>query len=272
MEESTWLKSVFQETEYTGDCPPSKRMKFSEVSAELHSHFPKMKYSAFEVSRLIRDAFPGTESKACGKSRQKHILGLERVPTTSSSKPGSSAQYSSSEPIEHEPIETESKPIEPEAKSYTALSYSDLLIENQQLKARVHELEKTSLTSLCYQADAIIHHKSPVTQGPSSLDSFHEFDLASIIGELQFHAPDLYRFYMVLGDTQRNQQEDSQVTAEEVKAISSMCSMLYARSARMKGLQLLVSIMLVARATSKQVCKFRLTNKSYQYTYRPSLC
>ena len=237
--ESTWLKSVFEEIEYTSDCQPSKRTKFSEVSAELHSHFPDKKYSTYAVSRLIHDTFPGTESKACGKSRQKHILGLQR-----SLQPGSNAQCSSSdpEPIDHTPSHT--------------LSYADLLIENQRLKARVMELEKTSPTALCHQADAVIRHKSPVTQGPSSLDSFHELDLASIIAELQCHAPDLYHLYMVLGDAQRNRQKDDfQVTTEEVKVVASMCSTLNARSARMKGLQLLVSIMLVARATCRQVRK-----------------
>ena len=255
--ESTWLKS-----EYTSDCPPSKRTKFSEVSAELHSHFPKKKYSSLEVSRLIRDTFPGTESKACGKSRQKHILGLERI--TTSSQPGSNAQCSSSETIEPEhtashTLDYSDLLIENQQLKARVIGYSDLLIENQRLKTRLQELEKTSPTSLCHQADAIIHHKSPVTQGPSSLDSFHELDLASIIAELKFRAPDLYHLYVVLGDTQRNRQnEDVQVTTEEVKVVASMCSMLNARSARMKGLQLLVSFMLVARATCRQVCSVTL--------------
>ena len=40
----------------------------------------------------------------------------------------------------------------------------------------------------------------------------------------------------------------------EIKAVTSLCSLLNARSVRTKGLQLLISMMLVARATSKQVC------------------
>ena len=53
-----------------------------------------------------------------------------------------------------------------------------------------------------------------------------------------------------LGDTTRNRED---ATTEEVKVVASMCSLLNARSARMNGLQLLVSMMLVARATSREV-------------------
>lgn len=241
--ESTWLKSVFQETEpgsASDDCPPSKRIKFSEVSAELHTHFPEKKYSPYEVSRLVTDAFPHTESKACGKSRQKQLLGLERILTASasrvtvrrSSEPATVRR--SSEPATHTP------------------SISDLLVENQLLKARVQELERTSASALCHQADEILHHKSAVTEGANSLESFYALNLDVIVGELQSRAPDLYNLYMMLGDAKRNQQKE-EVTTEEVKAVTSMCSMLNARSARMKGLQLLISMMLVARATSRQV-------------------
>ena len=243
--ESAWLKSVFQETEYNSDSPQPKRMKFSDMSAELHLNFPERKYSAYEVSQLIREAFPNTESKACGKSRQKQILGLERIHRSEPNEPV--PQCSTSEPI-----------------SQSAPSYSDLLIENQLLKAKVQELERTSAASLCYQADKVIHHKSAVTQGPNSLDSFHELDLNSIVAELQSRAPDLYHLYMTLGDTKRNQEKE-EVTTEEVKAVASMCSLLNARSARMKGLQLLVSMMLVARATSRQVYTI-LSQSNHKYS------
>ena len=70
---STWLKSVFQET--GRDYPDPNRVKFSDLSQELHSQFPNNTFRNNEVSRIIREAFPHTESKVCGKSRRKHILG-----------------------------------------------------------------------------------------------------------------------------------------------------------------------------------------------------
>ena len=95
----------------------------------------------------------------------------------------------------------------------------------------------------------MICHASAVTQGPTSLEGFRQFDLDSIISELRFRAPDLYQLFMTVGDT----QEEEEVTTENVKAVSALCSTLSAQSARCKGLQLLLGIMLIARGTSKQV-------------------
>ena len=222
MEPVEWLKSTFQEAEYDPDSPQPKRIKFCDMSAELQSQFPTQTFSSFEVSRLIHNTFPCVLSKPCTKSRQKHLLGLERTQHVSLS-------------------------------SDTILDCSALLAENQQLKERVRVLEQQSLTSLCHQADAVIARESAVTQGPHTLTAFHELDFDTISAELQTRAPDLYQLCMTLGNTQRNQHEDSGRTVEEVKAITSMCSLLNARSARMKGPQLLIGMMLVARATSKQV-------------------
>lgn len=223
--ESKWLKSIFQETQYDGDSPHPKRMKFSEVSGELQQHFPYKEFTPYETSRYIQEAFPNTESRRCGKARQTHLLGLERKCT-----------------------------LEPVADT------TDLLMQIQQLKCRIAELEKKSAELekkseevLCHQADEIIQHRTVVTQGPVSLEAFHHLDLDSIVTELRTYAPDLYHLCMAIGNTKRNQQKD-EVTTEEIKVISSMCSLLNARSARVKGLQLLMGMMLVARGTSRQVC------------------
>ena len=128
--ETAWLKRVFQETEI--DQPLPKRMKFSEVSSELHEHFPEKAYSAYEVSRLIREAFPHTESKPCGKSRQKHLLRLERIPPPESMEPSTS-----------------------HVEAHLATNYLELLLENQRLKDRIQEVERTSVVSLCGQADKV---------------------------------------------------------------------------------------------------------------------
>lgn len=244
--ESMWLKSIFRETDYcSSDCPPSKRMKFSDVSIELCTHFSDQKMSAYEVSRCVLEAFPHTESKPCGKSRQKHILGLERIQATTCC----------------ETPTPESLPSTSHLDVTTSSQVPSLLDEIQQLKDRIVELERTSAASLCHQADSIIQHKSAVTQGPHSLEAFHEFNFDSMIAELQNHAPDLYQLILTLGDTKRNTNKD-EVTTEDRKAISSMCCLLNARSARMKGPQLLTSMMLVARATSRQVHNTNLYNSN----------
>ena len=143
--ERKWLKSVFRESGDTDEGSQPKRMRFSDLSTELHEQFPGGKFSTNEVSQFIHQAFPHTKSKPCGKNRLKHIIGLERIS-------GSLSSPAVSPPTTLTP------------------SYSDLLVEIQQLKDRVKDLEKMSPTSLCHEADEVIHHKSSVTQGPSSID------------------------------------------------------------------------------------------------------
>ena len=225
-EEIKWLKSVFREAEYDCDSPQPKRVKFSDVSDELQKHFPK-EYSTRDSSLIIHEAFPNADSKRFGKARQTYLLGLERQPVASTFSPAAT----SSELV------------------------SDLHMQIELLKQRVAELEKAqekSEETFCQQADNIIQRKSEVTMGPTTLEGFHHHDLQSIITELQGRAPDLYHLCMTIGDTKRNQKED-EVTTEEIKVMSSLCCLLNARSARMKGIQLLMGMMLVARGTSRQV-------------------
>ena len=121
--ERKWLKSVFRESDDTDEGSQPKRMRFSDLSTELHEQFPGETFSAYKVSQFMHQEFPHTESKSCGKNRLKHIIGLERI----SGSPSSSAV---SPPTTLTP------------------SYSDLLVEIQQLKDRVKDLEKMSPTSL----------------------------------------------------------------------------------------------------------------------------
>ena len=54
---------------------------------------------------------------------------------------------------------------------------------------------------------------------------------------------------------------------EELKAVMALCTLLNARSARTKGFQLMVSLMLVARATGRQVGIYTCTIR-YAYRYK----
>lgn len=195
--ESKWLKSVFCRTD-DANSPSPKRIKFSDMSSGLQLQFPDKKFTSYDISQYIHEAFPNTPSRACGKSRQKHLLGLQRKSESTSSELVSSH------------------------------SETDLLRQIQRLQHEVRELRKTSERVLCCQADAIIQHKSAVTQGPSSLEGFNQLDLQSVISELAVQAPDLYALFMNLGDVKRNSEIDD-VTTEQTKAISSMCSLLNAR-------------------------------------------
>ena len=66
--------------------------------------------------------------------------------------------------------------------------------------------------------------------------------------------------------TQRNARDGARPD-EELKAVMALCTLLNARSARTKGLQLMVSLMLVARATGRQVGIYTCTIR-YAYQYK----
>ena len=122
------------------------------------------------------------------------------------------------------------------------------------LEERVQQLEQTSPENLARQVDAVVHHGGHVASGPDTPDHFHDFSLDKVVLELQELAPDTYKAFMQLGNVHRHLHHDSEVTAtNEIKAITFLCTRMNARSSRAKGIQLLLSMMLIARSTSKQV-------------------
>ena len=86
--------------------------------------------------------------------------------------------------------------------------------------------------------------------GPDTYEHFCQFSLDAVISELKEQVPDIYDLFMKLANVQSPSGENS---TKEVKAISALCSVLNARSSRVKGMQLLMSMMLIGRSTSKQV-------------------
>ena len=96
--------------------------------------------------------------------------------------------------------------------------------------------------------------------------------MSAVISELQSDCPELYK---QLGSTQRNARDGARPD-EELKAVMALCTLLNARSARTKGLQLMVSLMLVARATGRQVGIYvqyvMHTGTSMLYIYMYSVC
>ena len=95
--------------------------------------------------------------------------------------------------------------------------------------------------------------------------------MSAVITELQASCPQLYQLVQQLGCTPRNAR-DGCLPDEELKGVMAVCTLLNARSARVKGLQLMISLMLVARATGRQVhvhtCRVRTrVHKSYMHTH-----
>lgn len=230
-EKVQWLRSVYQEVPQ--DCPLAKRVKLSNVHVKFEEKYAKC--SHHKLAELLQKAFPNSESKVAGKTRTKHIFGIQ--------------------PIEPQPTEP---PLTSEL-SITQLT-EELRSERAQnvklqekihcLEARIRELESTSPSYLTMQVDAL-PQSSLTASGPDSYEHFHEFTVEGMIHELQELVPDLYGLFMHLGDVSRTVGPDA-VSTQKLKAISALCTTMNARSSRVKGLQLLISMMLIARSTSKQ--------------------
>jgi len=100
-------------------------------------------------------------------------------------------------------------------------------------------------SKIMQQMDILLQNGCQIIHGPDTSDHFPEFTMDAVIGEAQSIAPDVYQFFAQLGNTDRNKSDD-EISVEERKVIMSLCIVLNARSRFANGLQLLLSIMLIA--------------------------
>ena len=194
----------------------------------LTSRFGRV--SAFEAKQVLQDAFPGTQCE-----RSTFVFGIRPTPSLCSSVPQSTAS---------------------DTCPHTCVECKKIEAENLCLRQRISQLEQEvdTLTSAKYstfeqQADKLLSN-SCVSHGPDTLEHLDTFTIHSILADVEREAPDLLRFFQSVGSID---QGDGTLGVEAMKTIMSLCILLNARNKRAKGLQLLISIMLIARATSKQV-------------------
>ena len=141
---------------------------------------------------------------------------------------------------------------------------SNLQAENAQLCSKIAALEaeneKLRQSSICISAleeqlQRLISFDM-ISSGPNSLQRLQYFSIEAIASTTQSLAPDLMHLFNTLGDTRRNIENGVKgVVPNEIKVLVSLCTLLNARSSRTTGLQLFLSLMLVARGTAKQVRK-----------------
>ena len=121
------------------------------------------------------------------------------------------------------------------------------------LEARVQELERNTPVFLGQQADMLVDKRSLLTV--CGCEHFCDFSIDSVICELRRHVQDVYAPFMHLGDVERNMHAGEATSLPERKAVSALCTLLNAQCSRVKGMQLLLSVMLIARYTVKQLSK-----------------
>ena len=266
-------------------------MQLSVLHTMINKSFPGTNATVTAVSRLIRDVFPNVRIKRHGKERKSLLVGIELKrhlsfshstasspisPGTSSSPtfPGMASSLTS-------PV-TESFPTSPGTSSPPAFpgtssslsegtQNTELLLELQferdrrvalewevdMLRKKVQEGTKVQTASvyqqhLCSEIDSAVCSSQMLRHGPDTVQHFSEFSMSNVITELQASCPLLYKLVQQLGSTQRNARHGA-LSDEELKGVMAICTLLNARSARVKGVQLMISLMLVARAAGRQV-------------------
>ena len=197
---------------------------------------PATEITPIEAHKILVEAFPSVQSKRMTKGGVKStfLLGVSMATSTPST------SFASSQADQE--------------RQQLAQRITQLEEEVEQQKLEIESLKRSQ--HLVDQAEKAMSLAPKSSKGPDSHKRLPDFSVAAVIRELNECSPDLCQLFQLLGDTARSSTKHGQfnLSVEEMKAIMSLCTVLNARSNRFKGMQLLLSFMLIARGTSKQVC------------------
>ena len=115
------------------------------------------------------------------------------------------------------------------------------------LELQLEQYQKVFCDTLNQQLDAVMNPHHLVFHGPDTVEHLEPFSIDDVVSEFKQHAPDLHEVFQSLG---KSSDDDPN---REIKIITSLCTLIKSRSKKVLGLQLLISFMLLARSTSKQV-------------------
>lgn len=199
-----------------------KKVKFSDLHDKLSSQFPSASWNYRAVSETIKAAFPHSVSKVHGKAHHRYIHGID-INTDSS---GSQEKE--------------------ELQEYVKV-----------LEQRIAELEGVQSTVFTpevvdSQVQQMLNPSRIVYHGPDTLQHFQSFCIDEVLSEIRTHTPDVLRLFQLIGKSDRHDDPES-ARVSQIMLMSSMVTLLKCRSIKVLGVQLLLTFMLIARATSKQV-------------------
>lgn len=216
-----WLKCHFKDAAVSG--PDCKRVKFSDIVDEATTGFP-LPVSSGALSHAIREEFPNSVNKRVGEKRHTYIYGIDKEDCPS-------------------PLEV-------------ALERNrDLEREVELLKQKIVVLENGSAQKLESQMQSLLRPDLLCYHGPDSIGHLEHFSLDTLIEECKVNAPDVLDLIKTLGNCSRHDDEsDEHLQIATLRSTMALCTLLKCRSVKVLGLQLFITIMLIARATSKQVC------------------
>lgn len=238
----------------SNDGPYTTCVKFSEIKEILEKKYGET--TSYEAKKILELAFPGAAT-----DRTTYMYGV-RLRSSS----GTSSHLLASQ-----------QAFEPSAVSLLTSENAKLKEKISNLESRLECMDQSSLmiANNESQTEQLIS-RSCISDGPNTIEHINSFSISAMLDDIKAKAPDLLQLFQTLGKTCRNLSEsDLGLAVEQLKAFVSLCTLLNTRcvnyiltmhlkftcdfilhvfrSNRAKGLQLLISIMLVARATNKQV-------------------
>ena len=239
-EKIAYLRKRYRET-------PSaeKKVKFSDIHDDLTTQFPSVSWNSRMVSETVRSAFPQSSSKQHGKFHTTYVHGIE---------------INEPDPADHE------SPLMASLKQ----SLQSEKEKNQQLVLHTRKLEEENaklrgLLETAFQPDVLVsqvqlmmNSARSAYHGPDTADHFHSFSIDHVISELHTHAPDVFRLFNIIGNADRHEDAEHAKVAQ-LQCVSSLLNLLKCRSVKVLGVQLLMTFMLIARATNKEVSTITFT-------------
>lgn len=249
-EEVTLLKRLYKAALTHGE--GAGRIKFQDISERLRTHFPNKKYSPKMVSDAVTLAFPASLRKRCGEAKLSYCYGItehadELLSTVRA--PPTTCTVRTPEASVGIPMHTD--------KEKQLLERVNVLEERErQLMEKINELEDVaqlgswfSPENLLSELDTLTQPHNSVFHGPDTVQHLQTFSIENLISEFTQLAPHLYELLIKLGQG----RYQFQATGPSMKAIMALCTLIKGRSSKVLGLQMLITFMLIARATSKQV-------------------
>lgn len=229
------LRKRFKSTPTEGS--EAKRVKFQELSDCLTTHHPNKKYSPKSVSTAAKLAFPESFSRRVGKSKLSYYFGIE--------------ESSGLSPVAPQP--SASGQQQADSEEQLRMMNSQLTERIKELECRIRQLEHAQSAfnpdNLLVELDALTQRNVAAYHGPDTVEHLERFSMDTITSDFVQYAPHLYQLLCQLG--QGRCQSESR---ESNQAIMCLCALMKGRSKMVLGMQLLITFMLIARATSRQVC------------------
>ena len=109
-----------------------------------------------------------------------------------------------------------------------------------------------TITTLLEEFNSLTSPANSIYHGPETSSYFHQFSLESLHAECKKHAPTALQLCQAIADVDRHESE-SDIHQAQARVMMTMCSLVKSRSTRVQGVQLLNTMMLIARSTSLQV-------------------